>query len=209
VSTDSLKTPIDEMLVEFALQRVQAELKIAELRAKAHEAEIAKLQKAVNERDNRIEQLMKALLGHTSERRGWASLTPEDQLFLEGFGLVLPENSPPTNQPAKDDKKERPKSASRKKNKARHGPRATVVDIVLPVPGTEDIPPDQLELIESKVTEKIFRLESPHCVLRIHQNVYRKMDGCLEEFHPAPLDEIIPGSIFDVSALAGMILDKY
>src|SRR5690606_20846385 len=29
------------------------------------------------------------------------------------------------------------------------------------------------------------------------------------EFHPAPLDEIIPGSIFDVSALAGMILDKY
>jgi hypothetical protein len=96
------------MLVEIAFQRVQAELKISELRAKAHEAEIAKLQKALNEKDNRIEQLMKALLGQTSERRSWASLTPEDQLFLEGFGLVLPENSPPPKQPAKDDKKERP-----------------------------------------------------------------------------------------------------
>jgi transposase len=209
VTTDALKNSIDETLVEIVLQRVRSELKISELRTKSHEAEIAQLKSALDERDARIAQLMKALFGPTSERRSWASLTPDDQLLLEGMGLELPDNPPPPSQPPKGDKKERPKSAPRSKNKARYGPGATVVDIVLPVPGTEDIPPDQLELIESKITEKIFRLDSPYCVLRVHQNVYRKKDGCLEEFHPAPLDEVIPGSIFDVSALAGMILDKY
>lgn len=208
MTTDPLKAAIDETLAEFIVQRVRAELKISELRTQAYEAENAQLKKALEERDARIEQLLKALFGPTSERRSWASLAPDDQLLLEGMGLELPDNTPP-GPPAKDDQKERPKSPPRSKNKARYGPKATVVDIVLPVPGTEDIPPDQLELIESKVTEKIFRLDSPYCVLRVHQNVYRKKDGCLEEFHPTPFAEVIPGSIFDVSMLAGMILDKY
>lgn len=216
MTTDALRTSlIDEMLVEIALQRAQAELKTAELRVKAHEAEIGQLKKALDERDNRIAQLMKALFGPTSERRSSASLTPEDQLFLEGLGLNLPENTPPANQtpadqPAKNGgPKDPPKRAPRSKNKPRYGPKATVIDIELPVPGTESIPADQRELVESKVTEKIFRLDSPYFVLRVHQNVYRKKDGCLEEFHPEPLDEVIPGSIFDVSALAGMAVDKY
>jgi len=209
VTTDPLKTAIDETLAEFILQRVRAELKISELRTKSHEAEIVALKKALEERDARIDQLLKALHGPTSERRSWASLDPEDQLFLEGMGLKLPENSPPPEQPAKPDKKEPPKRTPRSKNKARWGERATVLEIELAVPGTEDIPADQRELVESKVTERIVRLESPYFVLRIHQNVYRKKDGCLEEFHPAPLVEIIPGSIFDVSALVGMAVDKY
>ncbi len=208
MTTDPLKTASDEILVERVLQRVRHELKISELRTKGHQAEIAQLKKALAERDARIEQLLKALFGPTSERRSWASLAPDDQLLLEGMGLELPDNTPPSP-PPKNDEKERPKSTPRSKNKARYGPKATVVDIVLPVPGTEDIPPDQLELIESKVTEKIFRLDSPYCVLRVHQNVYRKKDGCLEEFHPTPFAEVVPGSIFDVSMLAGMILDKY
>ena len=75
--------------------------------------------------------------------------------------------------------------------------------------GAEDIPADQLELVESKVAERVVRLESPYFILRIHQNIYRKKGGCLEEFHPAPLEEIFPGSVFDVSALVGMATDKY
>lgn len=208
MTTDPLKTPIGEALVAVVLERVRAELKNAELRAQACDIENARLRKSLAERDARIEQLMKALFGPSSERRSWASLAPDDQLLLEGMGLELPDNMP-SGPPAKVDPKERPKSAPRSKNKARYGPKATVVDIVLPVPGTEGIPPDQLELIESKVTERIFRLDSPYCVLRVHQNVYRKKDGCLEEFHPTPFGEVIPGSIFDVSMLAGMILDKY
>jgi transposase len=204
-----MKTAIDETLAEFIVQRVRAELKISEVRTQAYEAENARLKKALEERDDRIAQLLKALHGPTSERRSWASLDPEDQLFLEGMGLKQPENSPPPSPPAKDEKKDRSKPASRSKNKTRCGPRATIVDIELPVPGTEDIPRDQLELIESRVTERIFRLDSPYCVLRVHHNVYRRKDGCLEEFHPAPPIEVIPGSIFDVSALAGMIVDKY
>ncbi len=207
MTTDPLKTPIDEALVAVVLERVRAELKNAELRAQARDIENAQLRKSLAERDARIEQLLKALLGPTSERRSWASLAPDDQLLLEGMGPELPDNMP--SSPAKDRPQEKPKSAPRSKNKARHGPKATVVDIVLPVPGTEGIPADQLELIESKVTEKIFRLDSPYCVLRVHQKVYRKKDGCLEEFHPAPIAEVIPGSIFDVSFLAGMIIDKY
>jgi transposase len=209
VTSDPLKSAVDETLVELVLQRIRSELKISEVRSKAYEAEIAQLKKALEERDLRIAELMKVLMGPTSERRSWASLSPDDQLFLEGMGLSLPENSPPPDKPAKGEKKDRPKPGPRSKNKARYGPRATVIDIELPVPGTEGIPREQLELIESKVTEKVFRLDSPYCVLRVHQNVYRRKDGCLEEFHPAPLSEVIPGSIFDVSALAGLIVDKY
>lgn len=209
VTTDPLKAAIDEKLSEFIVERVRAELKTTELRAKSHEAEIVKLKKALEERDARIAQLLKALHGPTSERRSWASLDPEDQLFLEGLGLNLPDNTPPPAPPAKPDSKEPPKRAPRSKNKTRWGPKATVIDIELPVPGTEDIPVDQRELVEGIVTEKIFRLDSPYCVLRIHQNVYRRKGGCLEEFHPVPPLEVIPGSIFDVSALAGMVVDKY
>lgn len=208
MTSTPLNSAIDETLADFIVQRVRAELKISEVRTRAHEAEIIKLKKALDERDARIAQLMKALFGPTSERRSWASLAPDDQLFLEGMGFEMPDNSPPSP-PVNDDKKKRPKPSPRSKNKARYGPKATVVDIMLPVPGTEDIPPDQLELIESRVTEKIFRLDSPYCVLRVHQNVYRRKDGCLEEFHPAPFAEAIPGSIFDISTLAGMIVDKY
>ena len=209
MTTDPLTTATDATLADFIVERVRAELKISELRTQSRDAEIAELKKAIEERDARIEQLLKALHGPTSERRSWASLDPEDQLFLEGMGLKLPENSPPAEQPAKDDKKESPKRTPRSKNKTRWGPRATVIDIELPVPGTEDIPADQLELVESKVTERLVRLESPYFILRIHQNVYRKKGGCLEEFHPAPLEEIFPGSVFDVSALVGMAIDKY
>lgn len=209
MTTDPFKAAIDETLAEFIVQRVRAELKNSELRSKNHEAEIASLKKALEERDARIAQLLKALHGPTSERRSWASLDPEDQLFLEGLGLNLPENTPTPAPSAKEETKAPSKRAPRSKNKARWGPKATVIDIELPVPGTEDIPLEQRELIESIVTEKIFRLESPYCVLRVHQNVYRKKDGCLEEFHPVAPLEVIPGSIFDVSALVGMAVDKY
>jgi len=201
-----MNTAVDETLVELVLQRVRSELKVAEVRTQAYEAEVAQLKRALEEKDDQIAILLKALHGPTSERRSDASLAPDDQLYFESMAPNLPENLPPS--PPKE-KKERSKPAARSKNRARCGPRATVVDIELPVPGTEGIPHDQLELIESRVTEKIFRLDSPYCVLRVHQNVYRRKDGCLEEFHPVPLAEVIPGSIFDVSALAGMIVDKY
>lgn len=207
--TDPLNVAIDATLADFIVQRVRAELKISELRTKSRDAEIVELKKALEEKDARIEQLLKALHGPTSERRSWTSLDPEDQLFLEGMGLKLPENSPPPKPPAKSDKKEPSKRTPRSKNKTRWGPKATIIEIELPVPGTEDIPADQRELVESKITERVVRLESPYFVLRIHQNVYRKKGGCLEEFHPLPLDETIPGSIFDISALVGMAIDKY
>ena len=124
MTTDPLTTAIDATLTDFIVERVRAELKISELRTQSRDAEIAELKKAIEERDARIEQLLKALHGPTSERRSWASLDPEDQLFLEGMGLKLPENTPPVEQPAKDDKKEPPKRAPRSKNKTRWGPKA-------------------------------------------------------------------------------------
>lgn len=190
-------------------QRLLAELKIAELRTKTRENEVDRLNKVVAEKEDYIAWLLKALTGPTSERRSWASLEAELQLWLEGMALKLPENPPPPDETVKDDEKKRRKKATAVgKNKARHGPRATVIDFTVPVPGAEGLPADQLELVESKVTEKLFRLDSPYCIVRVHQNVYRTKD-CLEELHPEPLREVVPDSIFDVSALVGMAVDKY
>ena len=89
MTSEPLKSAVDETLVELVLQRIRSELKISEVRTKAHEAEIAQLKKTLEERDQRIAELMKVLMGPTSERRSWASLSPADQLFLEGMGLVF------------------------------------------------------------------------------------------------------------------------
>jgi len=208
VISTGLKKPTQEQLLKLLFE-AEAELKVAELRTKTREAEIAKLNKTVAEKDDYISWLLKALMGPTSERRSWDSLSPELQLWLEGMALDLPKSPPPAGKSVKKDEEGRRKNpTSPGKSKARYGPRATVIDFELPVPGTEGVPADQLELVETKITEKVVRVESPYCIVRVHQNVYR-IKGCLEELHPEVFPEVIPGSIFDVSVLAGMAVDKY
>jgi len=208
VISTGLKKPTQEQLLKLLFE-AEAELKVAELRTKTREAEIAKLNKTVAEKDDYISWLLKALMGPTSERRSWDSLSPELQLWLEGMALDLPKSPPPSGKSVKKDEEGRRKNpTSPGKSKARYGPRATVIDFELPVPGTEGVPADQLELVETKITEKVVRVESPYCIVRVHQNVYR-IKGCLEELHPEVFPEVIPGSIFDVSVLAGMAVDKY
>lgn len=194
---------------EAARKEAEAKLKTADLRTQSKDAEVTKLSGVVDDLKEQIAWLLKLFKGPMSERRSWQSLEPDLQLMLEGLALELPESPPPANETVKKNESRRRKNpTSVGKGRVRYGPDAAVVDFELPVSGIDGIPADQLELVEDKVTERIVRVESPYFMLRIHQKVYRKKD-CLEEIHPEPFPEVLPGCICDVSVLAGLGVDKY
>jgi len=78
----------------------------------------------------------------------------------------------------------------------------------VPNPSIEGIPAEELEVIETKTTQKIVRGRSPYFILRVHERTYRRKD-CLEELPSTKLPEVFPGTIYDVSFIAGLAVDKY
>lgn len=75
-------------------------------------------------------------------------------------------------------------------------------------PEVEDIPEDQLEMVETKTTQKVVRVSAPFVILNIHSKTYRRKDD-LEEIVPPEVPEVLENSIYDVSFLTGLAIDKY
>ena len=44
--------------------------------------------------------------------------------------------------------------------------------------------------------------------MRVHEKPYRRK-GCLEELPSTTLPEVLPNTIYDVSFIAGLVVDKY
>lgn len=195
---------------EEELKLRDAELELSIYKVKNEEARISGLKSSLRNKDDIILWLMKMFLGPKSERRSWESLEPDMQLWLEGLALELPESPPgPETTVKKSEKKRRKKpTIIQKTGRIRHGPDATILDFDVPNPEAEGVSEDELELVETRTTEKVVRVQSPYFIVRIHHKTYRRK-GCLEELVPAELPETLEGSIYDVSFLAGLAMDKY
>ena len=153
---------------------------------------------------------VKQTQGPTSERRSWESLEPEAQLWLEGMALKLPESPPPSKTTVKEHERERRENPTdiSKTGRIKHGPNATIIDVDVKNPEVEDIPEDQLELVETKTTQKVVRVSSPFMIINVHSKTYRRKDD-FEEIVPPEIPEVFENSIYDVSFLAGLAIDKY
>ena len=149
-------------------------------------------------------------MGPTSERRSWQSLEPDSQLWLEGMALKLPDSPPPKKTTVKAHeraRRENPTDVS-KTGRIKHGPNATIIDVEVKNSGVEDIPEDQLELVETKTTQKVVRVSTPFAIVNIHSQTYRRKND-LEEIVPPEVPEVFENSIYDVSFIAGLAIDKY
>ena len=204
-------------LLQMKLENRDAELKVSDTRVEEREAQIAELNEKLQAREDFIDKLLKQLHGPLSERRSWESLEEELQLWLEGMALELPSSSPPPSDEDEDDdesvkddeKKRRKKKASiAKSGRIKHDPNVTILDFEVPNPSIEGIPAEELEVVETRTTHKIVRVPSPYFIMRVHERTYRRK-GCLEELPPAELSEVLPGTIYDVSFIAGLAVDKY
>lgn len=192
------------------LEAVEAERKIELLRGQEKDAKIFELQEELQSQLDYIAWLVKQAQGPTSERRSWESLEPEAQLWLEGMALKLPESRPPSKTTVKEHERERrenPTDISRT-GRIKHGPNATIIDVDVKNPEVEDIPEDQLELVETKTTQKVVRVSSPFMVINVHSKTYRRKDD-FEEIVPPEIPEVFENSIYDVSFLAGLAIDKH
>ncbi len=203
----SVPTPA-ELTAEIVALR--AMLRVSEVRVKAEEAKNSELQKTLQARDDQIAWLVRLFLGPTSERRSWESLEPEAQLWLEGMALELPKSPPSQKTTVKEHERERrqnPTDVSRC-GRIKHGPNATIIDVDVKDPKVDDIPEDQLELVETVTTQKIVRVSSPFAIINVHSKTYRRKDD-FEEIVPPEVPEVFADSIYDVSFLAGLAIDKY
>ena len=189
---------------------LRSQLKFTEVRLNAEEAKAAKLQRSLQSRDDYIAWLVKQVIGPTSERRSWESLEPEAQLWLEGMALEIPESPPSPKTTVKEHERERRKNPTdvTKTGRIKHGPNATIIDVDVKNPEVEDIPEDQLELVETKTTQKVVRVSSPFMIVNVHSKTYRRKDD-FEEIVPPEVPEVFENSIYDVSFLAGLPVDKY
>lgn len=189
---------------------LRSQLKFTEVRLNAEEAKAAKLQRSLQSRDDYIAWLVKQVIGPTSERRSWESLEPEAQLWLEGMALEIPESPPSPKTTVKEHERERRKNPTdvSKTGRIKHGPNATIIDVDVKNPEVEDIPEDQLELVETKTTQKVVRVSSPFMIVNVHSKTYRRKDD-FEEIVPPEVPEVFENSIYDVSFLAGLPVDKY
>ena len=197
-----------ELAAEIVALRSQ--LKYTEVRLQAEEAKAADLEKSLQSRDDYITWLLKQVMGPTSERRSWASLESGTQLWLEGMALEIPESPPPPKTTVKEHERERRKNPTdvSKTGRIKHGPNATIVDVDVKNPEVENIPEDQLELVETKTTQKVVRVSSPFMIVNVHSKTYRRKDD-FEEIVPPEIPEVFEDSIYDVSFLAGLAVDKY
>jgi len=197
---------------EFAAENaaLRAQLKFKETRLQLEEAKTAKLENALKAQEDYIAWLVKQVQGPTSERRSWDSLEPDLQLWLEGMALVLPETPPRPKTTVKEYERERRKSPSDmlKTGRIKHGPNATIINVDVKNSEVDDIPEDQLELVETKTTQKVVRVSSPFAIVNVHSKTYRRK-GNLEELVPSDVSEVFENSIYDVSFLAGLAIDKY
>ena len=200
----------ENAVLRAKLQALESQQKADGLRLKKEEARTAKLEKALQTKDDYISWLIKQVQGPTSERRSWESLGPEAQLWLEGMALTLPETPPLPKTTVKKHERQRRKNPTDvcKTGRIKHGPSATIIDVDVTNPGVEDIPDDELELVETKTTQKIVRVSSPFAIVNVHSKTFRRKDD-LEELVPPEVPEVLENSIYDVSFLAGMAIDKY
>lgn len=187
-----------------------AELELSLHRTKNEESRNSKLRKTLKDKDDVILWLMKMFLGPKSERRTWESLEPDLQLWLEGMALELPESPPGPEETVKESeqKRRKKKTSIQKTGRVRHSSDATILDFEVPNPEAHGIPENELELVETRTTEKIVRVQSPYFIVRIHHKTYRRK-GCMEELIPVELPEVLEDSIYDCSFLAGLAVDKY
>jgi hypothetical protein len=79
----------------------------------------------------------------------------------------------------------------------------------IPNPLVEGIPESELEVTEVQEFPKITSLKSKFLVVKAVQKGYRRIKGPKEDFPPPALPEAIPGSLFDVSSLVALVVDKY
>ena len=189
---------------------LRAMLQVSEVRVKAEEAKTAELQKTLQAKEDQIAWLVRLFLGPTSERRSWESLEPEAQLWLEGMALEIPDSPPSPKTTVKEHERERRQNPTdvSKCGRIKHGPNATIIDVDVKDPKIEDIPEDQLELVETVTTQKIVRVSSPFAIINVHSKTYRRKDD-FEEIVPPEVPEVFENSIYDVSFLAGLATDKY
>ena len=195
---------------EEELRIRDSELEFSLHRAKNEEARNSKLRKTLKDKDDVILWLMKIFLGPKSERRTWESLEPDLQLWLEGMALELPESPPEPDETVKESeqKRRKKKTVVQKTGRIRHSSEATILDFEVPNSEAEGVPEDELELVETRTTEKVVRVQSPYFIVRIHHKTYRRK-GCMEELVPVELPEVLENSIYDCSFLAGLAVDKY
>jgi transposase len=126
------------------------------------------------------------------------------------MALEIPESPPSPKTTVKEYERERRKNPTdvSKAGRIKHGPNATIIDVDVKNPEVEDIPEDQLELVETKTTQKVVRVSSPFMIVNVHSKIYRRKDD-FEEIVPPEVPEVFENSIYDVSFLAGLAVDKY
>lgn len=170
-------------------------------------------QQRIDALQQQLDWLQRQVFGRKSERR--ILDTPPQQLCLgEQFAQPAPE--PPTQDTALTVQAHtRQRRAPSTSPFARNDESSLFFDeskvpvqvIEVPNPETQDLTPDQYEIISHKVSYRLAHNPSTYVVLKYLRPVIKRKDTQTLSCPPAPVS-VIEGSRADVSLIAGLLTDK-
>lgn len=171
----------------------------------ALESEVEDLRVHVAKLRQQVEFFERQLFGAKSEKRLIVDPAQTGLLFGE---LPRPEGPEPVEQISYTRRKAKDRLDAVTDTGVRFGPDVPVETIEVADPEIEAIPPEHREVIDEKVAFRIAQRPASYVMLKYVQPVVKDTrDGKLHTA-PAP-DHVLPGSLADVSFLAGMLVDKF
>ena len=150
------------------------------------------------------------LFGSRSERRLLEALDPSDQLWLGEQFLRTPEAPPKPGTTVRSYERkhrEKPTDLVASDSKLRFDERVPVETVFIPNPKLEGLSPEGFTVIEERISYRLAQ-RCPYVVLKIVRQVAKVNSEAGLSCPPAP-PSVFPGSIADVSFLAGLVVDKF
>lgn len=170
----------------------------------------ANLESANVELQRQLNWLKNYVFGVRSEQRAAEKLSPADQ-FLLGLEILPATQEPPSKSTTvaeyERQQRKKPITINPEAERVRFGPGVPREVVIVEDPETAALPDDQKELVSETVLERVAQ-QPAYKVVEIRTRIYKRKDtGVLATVNPPR--SVIPGSIFDVSFVSGMLIDKY
>lgn len=158
----------------------------------------------------RLKWLMNYVFGVRSEQRAAEKLSSADQFLLGLEILPVTQEPPPKSTTVAEyerQQRKKPVTTNPEAERVRFGPGVPREVVIVESPETAALPEDQKELVSETVLERVAQ-QPAYKVVEIRTRIYKRKDtGALVTVNPPR--SVIPGSIFDVSFVSGMLVDKY
>ena len=172
---------------------------------------LSQSQQRLQEAEEKVSWYERQLFGRKSERH--VPPPSSQQLFLgEQFQEVVPKSSDSQTTAVKSYQRGTATKEDPEWNVGNGGLRfdetVPIEEVELPNQATQGLSEDEYEVIGERITERLAQRRSAYYVIRYRQQTIR-LKNTRKVVTPEAPDAVVPGSMVDVTLIAGLLIDKF